>query len=139
MLSSFQIFYKEFKESWRNSSIAGIKEVLSLDYQAREIRDQDIVDFEYAESIEGWSQAFNQLQEQNAQWILKEVGVIPLRENEVLAILWASLIIDDRQLETANLFFITFRWKDGKWKLIRSYIEAGLPSEKMECFELNRI
>ncbi|MBN3555557.1 hypothetical protein JYA63_14870 [Fictibacillus nanhaiensis] len=53
-----------------------------------------------------------------------------------MAIIWASLIVDDKPFETASLFFQTFRWEDGSWKMVRSYIEAEIPTEKMLSLEI---
>ncbi|WP_407272894.1 hypothetical protein [Radiobacillus sp. PE A8.2] len=49
-----------------------------------------------------------------------------------MAVIWASLNIDGKPVETANLFFQTFRKTDGDWRLIRSYIEAGVPRNNMK-------
>jgi hypothetical protein len=131
MNQSFRTFLESFKESWKRSSLDDFKKWISVDYQAREIRNGEIFDFGYEESIDGWKQAFNQFRGNDVQWVLTEIGIIPLNENEVMAILWASLIIEGQSLETANMFFDTFRLKNGEWLLVRSYIEAGLPMDKV--------
>jgi hypothetical protein len=137
MDQSFRVFLESFKESWKRSSIDDLKKAISNDYQAREIRKRDIFDFGYDESIEGWEQAFNQFRGKDVQWVLTEVGIIPLSENEVMAILWASIIIEGKSLDTANLFFQTFRLENEEWQLVRSYIEAGLPLSKMNEIQFN--
>lgn len=137
MDQSFRAFLDSFKASWKRSSIDDLKKVISNDYQAREIRKRDIFDFGYDESIDGWEQAFNQFRGKDVQWVLTEVGIMPLRENEVMAILWASLIIEGKSLDTANLFFQTFRLENEEWQLVRSYIEAGLPLSKMNEIQFN--
>jgi hypothetical protein len=130
---SFRIFLNKFMEYWRNSSLNELKEVISIDYQAREITGGKIIDFGYDESISGWEQGFVYVKENNAQWDLKEVSVIPLRDNENMVILSASLIINGKKLETANLFFQTFKTENNSnWKLIRSYIEAGIQLDKKQ-------
>ena len=44
-----------------------------------------------------------------------------------MAVLSATLVIQGKSLETANLFFNTFKKINNiDWKLIRSYIEAGI-------------
>jgi hypothetical protein len=137
MDQSFRAFLESFKESWKRSSIDDLKKAISNDYQAREIRKRDIFDFGYDDSIEGWEQAFNQFRGKDVQWVLTEVGIIPLSENEVMAILWASIIIEGKSLDTANLFFQTFSLENEEWQLVRSYIEAGLPLSKMNEIQFN--
>lgn len=48
-----------------------------------------------------------------------------LREDESMAVISASMNINGKLLETASLFFDTFKKVDGKWMLVRSYVEAG--------------
>lgn len=133
METSFRVFLNKYMEIWRNSSLNELKEVISKDYQAREITGGKIIDFGYDESISGWEQGFIYVKENKADWELKEVSVIPLRENEKMVIITASLIIGGKRLETANLFFQTFKTENNSnWKLVRSYIEAGIPLDKMQ-------
>ncbi|WP_201713145.1 nuclear transport factor 2 family protein [Rossellomorea arthrocnemi] len=117
-----------FLEAWKNSSIRELESFFSTDYQAREVRDGDIVDFGYEESIEGWKQGFDFVKEHPAEWEIREVSVIPLKEDEMMAILSATIVIDGKPMQTCNLFFDTFK-KQNQWKLIRSYIEAGVMRE----------
>ncbi|WP_053216109.1 hypothetical protein [Guptibacillus hwajinpoensis] len=50
----------------------------------------------------------------------------------MLAIIYASIKEDGEQSETGNVFFDTFRkGVQGNWKLVRSYIEAGVPIKNM--------
>jgi hypothetical protein len=50
----------------------------------------------------------------------------------MLAILSATIIIEGKTLETANIFFDTFKKSvENEWQLIRSYIEAGVPIENL--------
>ncbi|MFC0237285.1 flavoprotein [Fictibacillus phosphorivorans] len=137
MRETFNQFYKEFIKSWSTFSIKGIEDVISSKYTAREIRGKDVYDFGYEESIDGWNHAFKELSEKQATLILKEDVIITLKDDEVMAILWAPLIIDDKPIETASLFFQTFRWENDCWKLVRSYIEAGISIEKMLSLEFN--
>ena len=66
--------------------------------------------------------------ENNARWNIKVISILPLREDETMVILSASLILQGKSLETANLFFQTFKKNSiNDWKLVRSYIEAGIP------------
>lgn len=136
MRESFEQFYKKYLDSWRNFSIKGIENVVSPKYTAREIRGKEVYDFGYEESIDGWKHAFKELGVKRAKWILKEDVIFSLKDDEVMAIIWASLIVDDQPIETASLFFQTFRWEDGSWKMVRSYIEAEIPIEKMLSLEI---
>ncbi|MBH0168061.1 flavoprotein [Fictibacillus sp. 18YEL24] len=136
MKESFDEFFKEYLDSWRLFSLKGIEKVVSPDYTAREIRGKEVYDFGYEESIDGWNHAFNGLRGRNAEWILEDDVIVSLKEDEMLAIIWASLIIDDKPIKTASLFFQTFRWEQGSWKMVRSYIEAEIPIEKMLSLKL---
>ncbi|MBS8264265.1 flavoprotein [Mesobacillus boroniphilus] len=126
MESSFNRFHENYLEAWKKSSLSELKPMISREYQAREITGGKISDFGYDESIRGWEQGFNFVRENNAKWELNEIKRIHLREHEVLSIITAKLIIGGNPLETGNLFFQTYTYDFG-WKLIRSYIEAGIP------------
>ncbi len=137
-MSGFKEFLEEFLTSWQNSSLDEIKYKISDSYQAREISSQsEVYDFGYEESIQGWEQAFTAFQNDGTNWVLKKITVTPLRRNEMLAIIFASIEVDGNQSETGNVFFNTFRkGAEGKWKLVRSYIEAGIPIEHVGLFHL---
>ncbi|RDI37222.1 nuclear transport factor 2 family protein [Falsibacillus pallidus] len=126
--SGFREFLDAYLKAWKNSSITEIKTFISPDYQAREISGGEIIDFGYGESIEGWNQGFQFVKEKQAEWELDERSIIPLRENECLAILSANIVIDGKPMNSVNLFFNTFKLSHGEWKLVRSYIEAGVSS-----------
>ena len=112
-----------------------MKHIISKDYQAREVTGGKIVDFGYEESIQGWDQGFQFVKENNAEWVLNEVSNIALRDDEYMVILSAGLRIKGEMLDTANLFFDTFKREDGgNWKMIRSYTEAGIPLAKLKEF-----
>ena len=128
MDNSFSVFLDTYLDVWRTSSLVDLKELISKDYKAREITGRDIVDFGYEESVNGWEQGFNFVKENNVQWNIKVVSILPLREDETMAILSATLIIQGKTLGTANLFFQTFKKNNNNdWRLVRSYIEAGIP------------
>ncbi|TKD72437.1 flavoprotein [Pseudalkalibacillus hwajinpoensis] len=132
-MSGFQEFLDEFLSSWRRSSIDELKSYISESYQAREVTSQsEVYDFHYEESIQGWEQAFHAFEKDGTVWVLEQVAVTPLRRNEMLAIIHASIKVDGEQSETGNVFFDTFRkGVQGNWKLVRSYIEAGVPIRNM--------
>jgi hypothetical protein len=129
MDNTFRKFLDTYLDVWRASSLTELKDLISIDYKAREITGGEIVDFGYEESINGWVQGFNYVQKNNAQWILNEISIFPLRVDETMVILSATIVIKGKSLETANLFFQTFKRNSiGDWKLVRSYIEAGIPN-----------
>lgn len=127
----FREFFERFKDAWKNNSLGELVLMIDKGFQAREIvKGLEIVDFGYDESVKGWEQAFSHFKNIDSEWILTEVNTIPLRKNEVMAILWATLNIEGKPIGTANLFCQTFkRINDAEWKLVRSYIEASVPVE----------
>ncbi len=128
MHNSFSLFLETYLDIWRNSSLTDLKNIISQDYKAREITGGDIVDFGHEESLNGWEQGFKFAKENNAQWDIKVISLLPLREDENMVILSAALVLQGKSLETANLFFQTFQKNSmNDWKLVRSYIEAGIP------------
>jgi hypothetical protein len=129
---TFRQFLNTFIDAWKQSSITNMAKFIPNDYQAREITRGEIVDFGYDESISGWEQGFDFVMENGAKWEINQISIIALRENEMLAILSATIIIPGKTMETANLFFDTFKKSDDNdWQLIRSYIEAGVPIENL--------
>lgn len=128
MHNSFSLFLETYLDIWRNSSLTDLKNLISQEYKAREITGGDIVDFGYEESLNGWEQGFKFAKENNAQWNIKVISLLPLREDENMVILSAALVLQGKSFETANLFFQTFQKNSiNDWKLVRSYIEAGIP------------
>ncbi|MCP3740233.1 hypothetical protein [Rossellomorea sp. BNER] len=61
-------------------------------------------------------------------------GIFTLRENEMTVILQATILIDDKMIDTGNLFVETFKKQGEKkeWKRARSYIEAGVPNRNLD-------
>jgi hypothetical protein len=138
MNSSFRHFLNTYLDAWRNSSLTKMQVLISDYYKAREISGGDVIDFGLEESIKGWEQGFNFVRENNAQWVLNELSVLPLRNDEILAIISATMVIQGKSLETANLFFQTFKKnRNDEWKLVRSYIEAGIPIDNLNDTILN--
>lgn len=130
MDNSFNSFFNSYIRIWQNSSLSEMKEIISQNYQAREITAGKIIDFGYEDSIKGWEQGFKFVKENKGEWKLNIYSILPLRDNEVLAIVSAELIINKKRLETGSLFFQTFT-NDFGWRLIRSYIETGISIEKL--------
>lgn len=138
MDNSFRTFLDTYLDAWRTSSLEELKGLISQSYEAREITSGNIVDFGYEESVNGWEQGFNFVKGNNAQWNIEEISIFPLREGETMVILSATILIQGKSLDTANLFFETFK-RNGTddWKLIRSYIEAGIPTVNLKNFLIN--
>ncbi|GAA0488297.1 hypothetical protein GCM10008986_12430 [Salinibacillus aidingensis] len=135
---SFRKFLQTYLEVWRNSSLTDIKEMISKDYQAREISNGELADFGYKEAITGWEQGFTYAKQEGHKWDVNAVSIIPLRQDEVMAILSATLIMNGKKLDNVSLFFQTFkRNENNDWKLIRSYIEAGVPNENLKKLQFN--
>ncbi|SDQ79184.1 hypothetical protein SAMN05216232_3611 [Virgibacillus subterraneus] len=133
MDNSFRKFLDNFLDIWKRSSLEELKYIISNDYKAREISGGEVVDFGYEEAINGWEQGFNFVKENDAQWELNEISILPLRDDETMAIMSATLVIEGKSLETVNLFFETFkRNEDNSWMLVRSYIEAGVVKEEID-------
>ena len=130
---SFRRCLDGFIEAWKKSSIIELTHYILKDYQAREIRQGEIMDYGYVDSINGWEQGFHYIQENNGQWAINEHSIIPLGEDEIIAILSATIVVQGIPLKTANLFIDTFRKvTSNEWKLVRSYIEAGISIEKVQ-------
>ncbi|MFC4557281.1 flavoprotein [Virgibacillus kekensis] len=136
--SSFRKFLNSYLDVWRNSSLTELKDIISKYYKAREISNGELVDFGYEEAITGWEQGFNFAKQEENKWDLNEEAIIPLRQDEIMVILSATLIIDGKKLENVSLFFQTFkRNENNDWKLIRSYIEAGVPNANLKKLQFN--
>ncbi|MGD7051673.1 flavoprotein [Sutcliffiella horikoshii] len=132
MDNQFRKFLDLYLVAWRSSSLDRMRDLISTDYKAREIKDGDIFDFGFEESINGWEQGFLFAQENNAEWALNEVAIIPLRTDEIMVIISATMILKGKCIDSAHLFFQTFRKENFEgWKIVRSYIEAGISLENI--------
>ncbi|MCA0149807.1 nuclear transport factor 2 family protein [Rossellomorea vietnamensis] len=123
---SFRTALDAFLRAWENSSLIELETFISVGYQAREVRDGDIEAFGYEESVEGWKQGFSYVKGQQAEWDIREVSIIPMKEDERMVILYATIVLDGKPMETGNMFFDTFKKREEGWKLVRSYIETGV-------------
>lgn len=140
MGNHFKEFLNQYLTCWSNSSLVEMKELISPDYQAREIINGEILDFGYNESLIGWEQGFNFVQENEGEWDLNEIYSIPLRQDEWLSVISANLVINGINSGSANLFFQTFKLEyNTDWRLIRSYIEAGIPIDNLSKLHLPTI
>ncbi|WP_409295358.1 flavoprotein [Peribacillus sp. SCS-26] len=130
MDKSFRNFLDTYLESWRSSNLEDLAGIIAKDYQAREIRNGEIVDFGYKESLNGWEQGFNYVRGHNGLWLIAEISTCTLREREKLVIFCVTLVIEEKAIGTGSLFFQTFKQDHmDTWKLIRSYIETGIPAQ----------
>lgn len=123
---SFYTFFDQFKQRASAHDLDFLKVTISEDFTAREIRDGDVVDYGVDESVEGWRQAFEYFTDQDMEWLYTDHSVTQIKDNEWLAVFWVSIVLDNKLLPTSNLFFNTFRYENGAWQLVRSYIEAGV-------------
>ncbi|PFG03455.1 flavoprotein [Bacillus sp. es.034] len=121
---SFRAALDAFIQAWKNSSLIELETFISADYQGREVRDGDIEAFGYEESVEGWKQGFAYVKGQQAEWDIREMSIIPLKEDETMAILYATIVQNGKPMETGNMFFDTFKKREEGWELVRSYIET---------------
>jgi hypothetical protein len=138
MDKSFRKFLDTYLDIWRSSSITELRDLISKDYKGREITNGEIVDFGFEESILGWEQGFNFVKENNAHWELNEISIIPISVDERLVIISATMVLHGKSLNTVNLFFQTFKKGSSEdWKLIRSYIEAGISKENIKRMQFN--
>lgn len=136
MTQTFSEFFNYYQEVWKTCNFDEMKALISKDYQAREITKDGIVDFGYDESLRGWREAFSFVQSNHGQWDVHEIGVIPLGKDEMMGILSAAILMNGKSLQTANLFFETFRVQDDEWQMVRSYSETGIPAEMLKDFSL---
>lgn len=138
MEGTFRQFFDRYVDVWKSSSLVDLKELISMDYKAREVAEGTIMDFGYEESLQGWEKGFNFIKENGARWEINEIAEMPLRDDETMMILSAAIIMDDKRLETSNLFMQTFKMGDNNdWKLVRSYIETAIPMAKMDSVQFN--
>lgn len=123
----FDEFLARYLRAWRASSLPDIEGMIAPDYRAREHAGGELVDFGFAESVEGWRQGFEDVRQHGAQWQLEVLQRTPLRADEVLVTIRAALKQEGRLVGDANLFVQAFRRADtGAWALVRSYVEAGV-------------
>lgn len=127
MDNQFKKFLDLYLDAWRLSSLNRMRDLISKDYKAREVRDGNIIDFGFEESIKGWEQGFLFAEENNAEWALNVFAIIPLRTDEIMVIISTTMILQGKSIDSGHLFFQTFRKESFEdWKLKRSYIEAGI-------------
>ncbi|KGX89576.1 hypothetical protein [Pontibacillus marinus] len=128
--TDFHSFLDEYLSNWKQGNTDYMREVISKELQAREIREGEAVDFGYEESVQGWAGAFDYFADQDMEWVLTPQSIISLKEDEKMAIVRAAPIIEGKLVPSSNLFFNTFKQDSAtnEWKLVRSYVETGVPN-----------
>ncbi|MGI8316347.1 hypothetical protein [Halobacillus mangrovi] len=122
----FHSYYGTFKERARKQDLDFLKETISDQLVVREIRQDEVIDYSYEDSIEGWKQAFGHFQDKDMTWIYTDHCLTELKENEWLASFWVSIELEGELLGSSNLFFNTYKKEKDTWQLVRTYIEAGV-------------
>ncbi|KAA0550420.1 flavoprotein [Bacillus sp. BGMRC 2118] len=137
MYDSFETTLEGYLHAWRSSSLLELQKYIAEDYSAREVSQGEIIDFGYEQSIAGWEQGFQFVNENDGQWILEQISILPLKDDERMVIISATIELERKPIETANLFFQTFKKVNhSKWMLVRSYIEAGIQRQKNSGFTI---
>ena len=87
---------------------------ISKDYKAREISGGELVDFGYRRVKYSFrlGTGFNFAKEKENKWDLNEVSIVPLREDEVMAILSATLVIGGKKVENVSHIFKRLKSKE---------------------------
>jgi len=126
--TDFYSFLDEYLRNWKQLNSEYMRAVISKDLIGREIRQGKANDYGYEGSVEGWTQTFEYFKDQEMEWILTPQSIIPLKSNERIAIIRATITIDGKLVETSNLFFQAFVLDSAshEWKLTRTYVETGI-------------
>ncbi|MGP4074287.1 flavoprotein [Halobacillus sp. K22] len=128
--TDFYSFLNDYLQNWKQLNSDYMKAVISDDLIAREIRQGEAEDYGFEESVEGWTQTFEYFKDQEMEWVLTTQSIIPLKPNERMVIIRATLTMEGKLVETSNLFFQTFvqDTANHEWKLKRTYVETGIPN-----------
>ncbi len=128
--TDFHSFLDEYLSNWKQGNTDYMREVISKDLLAREIRGGEAEDFGYDQSVQGWAGAFDYFADKDMEWVLTPQSILPINEHEKMAIIRAAPVIEGKLVPSSNLFFNTFMQDEdsGEWKLVRSYIETGVPN-----------
>ncbi|MCA1009564.1 flavoprotein [Halobacillus halophilus] len=126
--NNFYSFLHEYLHNWKHLNSDYMRSVISEDLIAREIQQGKAEDYGYEDSVEGWSHSFEYFKDQEMEWVLIPQSIIPLKPNERMAIIRATLTMNGKLVETSNLFFQTFALdpESHEWKLERTYVETGI-------------
>lgn len=125
-MDDFPTFIKGYLTKWKAADLDFMEKVIDNSFNGIEIRDGIASTHGKEASVTGWSQAFTYFKDKDMEWILSPISILPLNENEMMAIIRATMTLEGKLIDTSNLFFQTFTWKSGEWKLIRTYEETGV-------------
>ncbi|WP_139193204.1 nuclear transport factor 2 family protein [Terribacillus saccharophilus] len=126
IVENFHTFLDRYLSRWKAADLHFMENLIDDSFQGIEVRDGKITTHGKEASVTGWSHAFNYFKNKDMEWILSPISILPLNEKEILAIVRATMTLDGKLIKTSNLFFQTFSYKNGEWKLIRTYEETGV-------------
>ncbi|WP_163528187.1 hypothetical protein [Halobacillus ihumii] len=121
----FKEFYEQFKIRASQHDLSYLKRVTSKNLIAREVREGEVTDYSYQESIAGWKQAFDHFADMEMEWKYTDHSLTKLKEDEWLASFYLSPIIEGEEA-APHLYFNIFKLMNNQWQLVRSYIETGV-------------
>jgi hypothetical protein len=91
-----------------------MEDIFDETFQGMEVRDGSISSYGKESSVTGWKQAFAYFKDKKMEWVLTPISILSLNEEEIMAIIRATMILSGKLIETSNLFFQTFAKKNGK-------------------------
>lgn len=65
---TFKEFYEQFKTRISQHDLSYLKKVTSKNLIVREVREGEVMDYSYKESIMGWEQAFDHFASMDMEW-----------------------------------------------------------------------
>ncbi|MFP7254703.1 hypothetical protein SFC02_10410 [Terribacillus goriensis] len=125
-MENFHTFLNRYLSNWKAANLDFMENTIDDAFQGIEIREGITSTHKKEASVTGWSNAFNYFEDKDMEWILSPISILPLNENEMMAIIRATMTLEGKLIDTSNLFFQTFSSKNGEWKLIRTYEETGV-------------
>lgn len=125
-MEDFTTFLNRYLSKWKAAELEFMEKVIDETFQGIQNRDGIISTHGKETSVTEWSQAFNYFKDKDMEWILSPISILPLNGKENMAIIRATMTLEGKLIDTSNLFFQTFTWKSGEWKLIRTYEETGV-------------
>ncbi|PAD20731.1 flavoprotein [Terribacillus saccharophilus] len=129
-MEDFPTFLNRYLSKWKATELEFMEKVIDDAFQGIEVREGITSTHGKEASVTGWSQAFIYFKDKDMEWILYPISILPLNENEFMAIIRATMTLEGKLIDTSNLFFQTFTCKNGEWKLIRTYEETGVSNSE---------
>ncbi|WP_079525347.1 hypothetical protein [Halobacillus hunanensis] len=96
--------YEQFKDRSSQHDLTYLRKVISRDLEAREIRDGEVTDYSYQESIEGWKQASDHFADMDMEWKYTDHSITKLKDDEWLASFYLSPVIEGEEA-APHLYF----------------------------------